>query len=476
VYGAKVLANGGGVTLTEAPGYTTLTIDPAYAAVIGSLPAAGNTLFFDSGTGFFDPGVAVTPTTIDNATLPGSLVSLGTTSNMTAGGTVTAASNVYAGSGGSTAGCLALGDTSAVHNTGLCAAGTAINQFWNLWTAEGTNGQLTATDGAGNLVWTNLQNAAGHLGTGQLSSLTGDVSYTGLAGTVQALQGAAVAATAATTGQVLGWGGQWTPISLGSIAGGVVAGQMPALTGDVTNTAGSLATTVVKINGTSFAGANGHAVSFGASNVPADSGVVAANIVTSAAALTSGNCVTGAGLQASQTPSTKCSVDSSGNQTVASLIIPGSTSGTLTLSAGTTAATLSLNANLSASAGIFSFLSTQNWSAASSNLKLTDSTGSAFGGRLQFGGTTSSFPSLARTGTALNVMLADGSAAAPLTAATLTVSGAVTHGAVAFAGLPGTIPVAGTVLYCTDCTLAATCAGSGSGHLAVSNGTIWTCQ
>jgi hypothetical protein len=47
---------------------------------------------------------------------------------------------------------------------------------------------------------------------------------------------------------------------------------------------------------------------------------------------------------------------------------------------------------------------------------------------------------------------------------------------VAFAGLPGTIPVAGTVLYCTDCTLAATCAGSGSGHLAVSNGTIWTCQ
>lgn len=34
----------------------------------------------------------------------------------------------------------------------------------------------------------------------------------------------------------------------------------------------------------------------------------------------------------------------------------------------------------------------------------------------------------------------------------------------------------GTVLWCADCTTAAICAGSGSGHLAVSNGTNWTCQ
>jgi len=50
------------------------------------------------------------------------------------------------------------------------------------------------------------------------------------------------------------------------------------LSGDVT-TSGTLATTVAKINGTSFAGTNGHIVSFGASNVPADSGLVAANQV-----------------------------------------------------------------------------------------------------------------------------------------------------------------------------------------------------
>lgn len=46
---------------------------------------------------------------------------------------------------------------------------------------------------------------------------------------------------------------------------------------------------------------------------------------------------------------------------------------------------------------------------------------------------------------------------------------------VAFASL-GAVPAAGTMRYCTDCTTAATCAGAGSGHLAVSNGTNWTCQ
>jgi hypothetical protein len=40
----------------------------------------------------------------------------------------------------------------------------------------------------------------------------------------------------------------------------------------------------------------------------------------------------------------------------------------------------------------------------------------------------------------------------------------------------GTVPAAGVYRYCTDCTTAATCVGSGSGHLAISNGTNWTCQ
>jgi len=46
---------------------------------------------------------------------------------------------------------------------------------------------------------------------------------------------------------------------------------------------------------------------------------------------------------------------------------------------------------------------------------------------------------------------------------------------VAFASL-GSVPTAGVAKYCTDCTTAATCAGSGTGHRAVSNGTNWTCQ
>lgn len=46
---------------------------------------------------------------------------------------------------------------------------------------------------------------------------------------------------------------------------------------------------------------------------------------------------------------------------------------------------------------------------------------------------------------------------------------------VAFLSLP-TVPAAGTYIYCNNCTTAATCAGGGTGHMAVSNGTAWTCQ
>lgn len=55
-------------------------------------------------------------------------------------------------------------------------------------------------------------------------------------------------------------------------------------------------------------------------------------------------------------------------------------------------------------------------------------------------------------------------------------SGGWTFTTVAFASL-GSVPAAGVgTKYCTDCTTAATCAGAGSGHLAISNGTNWTCQ
>lgn len=41
----------------------------------------------------------------------------------------------------------------------------------------------------------------------------------------------------------------------------------------------------------------------------------------------------------------------------------------------------------------------------------------------------------------------------------------------------GTVPAAGVgSKFCTDCTPGAICSGAGSGHLAISNGTNWTCQ
>jgi hypothetical protein len=46
---------------------------------------------------------------------------------------------------------------------------------------------------------------------------------------------------------------------------------------------------------------------------------------------------------------------------------------------------------------------------------------------------------------------------------------------VTFASLPA-VPGAGGFIYCTNCTTAATCASGGSGHMAVSNGSSWTCQ
>ena len=75
------------------------------------------------------------------------------------------------------------------------------------------------------------------------------------------------------------------------------SGSFTALSGDATSTATGGATTVVKINGTSFAGTSGHIVSFGAANIPADSGVVAAN-VRAVSAPAAHSVLLGAGTQA----------------------------------------------------------------------------------------------------------------------------------------------------------------------------------
>lgn len=55
--------------------------------------------------------------------------------------------------------------------------------------------------------------------------------------------------------------------------------------------------------------------------------------------------------------------------------------------------------------------------------------------------------------------------------------GKVTHKTTTFSALGSASTAgAGTEIYCTDCTTASTCAGSGSGHKAVSNGTAWACN
>ena len=74
-------------------------------------------------------------------------------------------------------------------------------------------------------------------------------------------------------------------VSTGSLVGIVLYGpflmgtQTPAITGDTAIAAGGTTSTTAKINGTAFSGTNGHLVSFGAANIPADSGVVAANVL-----------------------------------------------------------------------------------------------------------------------------------------------------------------------------------------------------
>ena len=70
-------------------------------------------------------------------------------------------------------------------------------------------------------------------------------------------------------------------------------------------------------------------------------------------------------------------------------------------------------------------------------VRLLNNAGNDFS-RLQFGGTTSSFPSIKRNATALNFRLADDSADAPITAAAATFSGAITYGGVTLSSVTGT--------------------------------------
>ena len=210
--------------------------DYSYAQISGTLPDVAL------------PSDAVTTATLNNSTLVAALTSLTTTSGITAGGALTAVGNVYANSGSNAAGCLHLADTNGAHDMGLCAPSSGVNGLVNLWSGAGGAGQVTTSDGANNLVWSNLGAIAGTLTSGQMPTLTGDISNNGLATTVTALQGQAVASTVPASNQVLLWNGsQWaagTP-TLTQIG----AGTLSATGGTIYNSTAGQSTQIVIQNG-----------------------------------------------------------------------------------------------------------------------------------------------------------------------------------------------------------------------------------
>lgn len=126
---------------------------------------------------------------------------------------------------------------------------------------------------------------------------------------------------------------------------------------------------------------------------------------------------------------------------------------------------------LAGSTGVLGFRSkSQISSPVNGNLRLMNSSNTDFG-LLQFGLATSAAPALKRSGTSLQVRLADDSAYAQITAAV------VQHAALTFATLPAASSWAGADAYITDCntsTIGATAAGGGSTKARVwSNGTDW---
>lgn len=80
-----------------------------------------------------------------------------------------------------------------------------------------------------------------------------------------------------------------------------------------------------------------------------------------------------------------------------------------------------------------------------------DNTGAAFPGRMGFGGFTSAFPAIARSGTQMQIVLADGSAAAPLSAGVISASLASATGTNAVCNTPGTTTPLTVQVWATGC-------------------------
>ena len=108
--------------------------------------------------------------------------------------------------------------------------------------------------------------------------------------------------------------------------------------------------------------------------------------------------------------------------------------------------------------------------------KFSDNADTSFG-RLQLGGTTSSFPAIKRNSAAINFRLADDSADCNITAATATLSALLFVGAYTVATLPAAASNTGALAQATDSSVTtngSTVAGGGANRVFVfSNGTNW---
>lgn len=117
----------------------------------------------------------------------------------------------------------------------------------------------------------------------------------------------------------------------------------------------------------------------------------------------------------------------------------------------------------------------QIFSPADGQIRLTDAAGTSFS-LLQFGGTTSSFPSIKRSSAALVARLADDSANADFTAARLISTNVMRLKGYTVATLPGT-PTQGDTAYCTDLLTPTFFTAAVGGGAVVGpvfyNGTIW---
>lgn len=124
--------------------------------------------------------------------VPISATSFSTSSNMTIGGTLSATGTVSSGTSSNAPGCIHLSDAGGSHDMGFCAPSSGVSGTFTLPTSVGSSNNVMATDGSNNLSFIGLGSIAGTLGSSQMPAFTGDVTNSGLAMTVGKIGGKAI--------------------------------------------------------------------------------------------------------------------------------------------------------------------------------------------------------------------------------------------------------------------------------------------